>query len=163
MKVALISAFLMLIYSTVSFANLSDKMIAECQFDYDDFNFCSKENIEKYKHALATKQPNFDTDKLLLNVGIKDYVRFVAIDTKRGVVFPLNDAISGYTDSRNTRKEHPPIIDYSLNNKELCVEGELYAYRDAYNHAKVCYAIQDRPESTFKKEFRRMSTPVEID
>lgn len=158
----LIFVGLMCGFSSISFAQPNDKLIAECQFDYDDFNFCAKDNILKYKQALGSKKPNFDSNKILLNVGTKQDLRFVAIDTQTGVVFPLNDTISGYIDEHQDKKVKPPIIQYSLHSKVLCVEGQLYAYRDAYDHAKVCYSIQDSPYSKFKKEFSRVSTPVEI-
>lgn len=152
----------MCLFSTISFAETTPKMIAECQFDYDDFNFCTKENLSKYSRALASRKNNFDSTKILLNVGTPQDMRFVAIDTQTGVVFPLSDTISGYIDEHHSKKVKPPLIQYSLHSNVLCVEGRLYAYRDAYEHAKVCYSIQDSPYAKFKKEFSRVATPVEI-
>lgn len=149
-------------FSSISFAEKTHKMIAECQFDYDDFNFCTKENLSKYRQALASRKNNFDSSKILLNVGTLQDMRFVAIDTQSGVVFPLSDTISGYIDEHQDKKIKPPIIQYSLRSKVLCVEGRLYAYRDAYEHAKVCYSIQDNPYARFKKEFSRVATPIEL-
>lgn len=157
---------LLAVASTLSvgvWANASYKATTECQFDYDDFNYCSKANIVKYKNALQTQKPNFSSKYILLNMGGKNYFQYVAIDSKNGLVFPLRDAISGFKNKQGGYNGKPPIINYSVNNTYLCVQGSLDAYRDAYDNVKICYSIQDDEYSKYKKTFRRVGTPESLD
>ncbi|MFW1635259.1 hypothetical protein [Acinetobacter oleivorans] len=158
---------LLAIASTLSFevwANAPYKATTTCQFDYDDFNFCSKINIAKYKNALSSQKPNFNTKYILLNVSTSlRSIRYVALDTKNGLAFPLRDTILGFKDNRGGLTGKPPVIKYSINNSFLCTWGSILAYRDAYDNVKTCYSIQDDEYSEFGKEFTRIDTPESIE
>lgn len=147
------------VFSIGAWANTQYKATAECQFDYDDFNFCSKANIVKYKNALATKKINFDSKFILLNVGSPKYIRYVAIDTAKGIVFPLQDEILGFKDNQGNSINKPPIINFSKNNSYLCIQGSVHAYRDAYDNVNVCYSIQNDNYSKYQRKFTRVDVP----
>ncbi len=153
-----------LVFSAGAWANAPYKATTECQFDYDDFDFCSKTNIAKYKNALKTQQPNFDRKYILLNVSNSSKsIRFVALDTKNGLALPLRDAILGFKDGRGGLTGKPPVIKYSINNPSLCTWGSILAYRDAYDNVKTCYSIQDDEYSEYGKEFTRTDTPESLE
>src|SRR5690606_2364723 len=157
-KLLLLAASLAL--SAGAWANTPYKATIECQFDYDDFDFCSKANIAKYKNALKTQTPNFDKKYILLNVSnSSEFIRFVALDIKNGLALPLRDAILGFKDNRGGLTGKPPVIKYSINNSFLCTWGSILAYRDAYDNVKTCYSIQDDEYSEYGKEFTRTDTP----
>ena len=85
-----------LLISGGAWANAPYKATTECQFDYDDFNFCSKVNVAKYKNALKTQKPNFNQKYILLNLSSSPQIfRFIALDTKNGLALPLRDGILG--------------------------------------------------------------------
>ena len=150
-------------FSVGVLANAQYKATTECQFDYDDFNFCSKSNITKYKNSLSDKKPNFNSKYILLNVGTLKNIRYVAINTENGLVFPLRDEILGFKGNHGGLTGKPPQINYSTNTSELCIQGSISAYRDAYDNVKVCYAIQDDEFSEYKKDFTRVSTPENLE
>lgn len=135
------------------------KATTECQFYYDDFNFCSKSNIAKYKNALNNKKPNFNAKYILLNVETLKHIRYIAIDTKNGLVFPLRDEILGFKDNRGRLTGKPPLINYSITHTDLCISGSVSAYRDAYDNVKICYSMQDDEYSRYKKGFTRVDSP----
>ena len=152
------------ILSAGAWANAPYKATTECQFDYDDFDFCSKTNVAKYKNALKTQQPNFDKKYILLNVSTSSKsIRFVALDTKNGLALPLRDAILGFKDDRGGLTGKPPVIKYSINNSSLCTWGSILAYRDAYDNVKTCYSIQDDEYSEYGKEFTRIDVPESLE
>lgn len=139
------------------------KSITQCQFDYDDFNFCSKTNIAKYKNALKTQNPNFNGKYILLNLSSSPKsFRFVALDTKNGLALPLRDEIIGFKDDRGGLTGKPPLIQYSITSPYLCTKGSVSAYRDSYDNVKTCFTVQDDEYSEYGKEFTRLDTPEEI-
>lgn len=151
--------------SSLSFTALAKvpyKATAECQFDYDDFDFCSKRNVSKYKLALAKQSPNYDATKILLNVGSPQYIRYVVIETQTGVVFPLSDTISGFKDKTGEFTGKPALIEFSVHKPQLCIQGSLDAYRDAYDNVKVCYALQKDQTAKYGYAMRRVDTPVPL-
>src|SRR5690606_29905711 len=112
-KLLLLAASLAL--SAGAWANTPYKATIECQFDYDDFDFCSKANIAKYKNALKTQTPNFDKKYILLNVSnSSEFIRFVALDIKNGLALPLRDAILGFKDNRGGLNVKTPVKIYSF-------------------------------------------------
>lgn len=136
----------------------------ECQFDYDDVNFCSKANIAKYQKALKTQKPNFNKKYIILDIHpSRSSFRFVAVDTKSGLVLPLRDEILGFKDNKGELIGKPPIIKYSLNDDSLCIFGSVHAYRDAYDNVRVCYSIQNDEYSKYGKEFSRIDVPDYLD
>ncbi|NCI79742.1 hypothetical protein [Acinetobacter kanungonis] len=144
-------------------ANVPYKSISICQFDFDDFDYCSKANIAKYKNAIKTQKPNFNEKYILLNMSSSSKsFRFVALDTKNGIAFPLSDEILGFKDDTGGLTGKPPIIQYSLNNLNLCTIGSISAYRNSYDNVKTCYSIQDDEYSKYGKDFMRLNTPQEI-
>lgn len=154
---------LTLLLSGEAWANAPYKATTECQFDYDDFNFCSKVNVAKYKNALKIQKPNFNQKYILLNLSSSPKIfRFIALDTKNGLALPLRDEILGFKDKKGGLTGKPPIIQYSVNNSLLCTQGSISAYRDAYDNVKTCYSIQDNEYSEYGKEFTRSDTPVSI-
>ncbi|WP_111891562.1 hypothetical protein [Acinetobacter sp. MB5] len=138
------------------------KGITTCEFDYDGFKFCSKTNIQKYKNALATKKPNFDEQYILINVSSRSNIRYVALDTKTGIAYPLSDEIQGFKNSHGFLTGKPSSINYSLYNTDLCIEGSVSAYRNSYDNVKVCYSIQKDASSPYGKDFNRVNMPKEI-
>jgi len=156
--------FLLCVASMLSFgvwANMPYKATTECEFDYDDFQFCSKSNITKYKAALAKRKPNYDSTKILLNVGSAKNIRYVVIDTQTGLVFPLRDTIYGFTDWKGSLKK-PPLIQFSVNSPLLCIQGNVFAYRDAYDNVEVCYTLQKDQWAKYGQEFRRVDIPKSL-
>lgn len=154
---------LTLLISGGASANAPYKATTECQFDYDDFNFCSKVNVAKYKNTLKTQKPNFNQKYILLNLSSSPRIfRFVALDTKNGLALPLRDGILGFKDKKGGLTGKPPVIQYSVNNSLLCTQGSIFAYRDDYDNVKTCYSIQDNEYSEYGKEFKRSDTPVSI-
>lgn len=151
------------VFSMGAWAGTQYKATTECQFDYDDFDFCSTLNISKYKSALSTQKANFDSKYILLNIGNPKAIRYVAIDTKNGWVLPLRDTILGFKDLQGGLTGKPPVISYSINNAHLCIKGSIDAYRDAYDNVEVCYAIQENQYSKYKKEFSRKGSPESLD
>lgn len=144
-------------------ANVPYKSISICQFDYDDFDYCSKASIAKYKNALKTQKPNFNEKHILVNISSSSKsFRFVALDTKNGIAFPLSDEIIGFKDNTGGLTGKPPVIQYSLNTPYLCTKGSISAYRNSYDNVKTCYSVQDDEYSKYGKEFRRLNTPQEI-
>ncbi|EPG41436.1 hypothetical protein [Acinetobacter colistiniresistens] len=93
--------------SNVALAKVPYRATAECRFDYDDFDFCSKQNIAQYKAVLAKQSPNYDATKILFNVGSAQAIRYVVIDTETGVVFPLRDEILGFKDEEGGLNGNP--------------------------------------------------------
>ncbi|RJL71636.1 hypothetical protein [Acinetobacter radioresistens] len=158
---------LLTVVSTLSmgaWASPEYKAVATCQFDYDDFEYCSKSNIAKYKQALKTSKPNFDTNYILLNLSKKtNSFRYVAIDSRDGLVFPLNDEIIGFKDNKGGLTGKPPIISYSVNNPYLCIKGSVDSYRNSYDNVKVCYSIQKDEYSTYGKDFIRVDSPESLE
>ena len=151
-------------FSVGVWANIPYKAITTCQFDYDDFNYCSKANVAKYRSALSTQKPNFNTKYILLNVSTSSRaIRYVALDTKNGLVFPLRDEILGFKDDQGGLTGKPPVIKYSINNSFLCTWGSVLAYRDAYDNVKTCYSIQDDEYSKYGKDFTRVDTPESLE
>ncbi|QER38379.1 hypothetical protein F2A31_01105 [Acinetobacter suaedae] len=156
---------LLLAISSLSFtavAKVPYTATAECRFDYDDFDFCSKHSIAKYKTALAKQSPNYDATKILLNVGSPRYMRYVVIDTQTGVVFPLRDAILGFKDARGSLNGEPALIQFSVDQPQLCIEGSVYAYRDAYDNVKVCYLMEKDSRLKYGQQMRRVDIPESL-
>ncbi|ENV10260.1 hypothetical protein F966_01435 [Acinetobacter higginsii] len=151
--------------SGMSFATLAKvpySATADCRFDYDDFDFCSKRNIAQYKAALAKQSPNYDATKILLNVGSIREIRYVVIDTQKGVVFPLRDAVLGFKDKKGGLNGQPALIQFSLKQPQLCIQGSVYAYRDAYDNVKVCYRMEKDSGLKYGQEMRRVDLPASL-
>ena len=159
-KLFLLCAALMLSFG--AWANIPYKATTECEFDYDHFQFCSKSNIAKYKAALAKQKPNYDSTKILLNVGSAKNIRYVAIDTQTGLVFPLRDAILGFKDARGGLNGKPALIQFSVDQPQLCIEGSVHAYRDAYDNVKVCYIMEKDTGLKYGQEMRRVDIPESL-
>ncbi len=156
-KLLLISA--LLFSGGVWAGDVPYRAITQCQYDYDDFNFCSKANIAQYKNALKTQKPNFNQKYILLNLSTSPKAfRFVALDTKSGLALPLKDTIIGFKDDKGGLTGKPPVIQYSVNSPNLCMKGSISAYRDAYDNVKTCYSIQNDEYSEYGKEFTRIDT-----
>lgn len=158
---------LLAIASTLGFgvwaSDVPYRAITQCQYDYDDFNFCSKANIAKYKNALKTQKPNFNQKYILLNLSSSNKTfRFVALDVKSGLALPLRDTIIGFKDNKGGLTGQSPVIQYSINSSNLCTKGSISAYRDAYDNVKTCYSIQDDEYSEYGKEFTRIDTPESL-
>lgn len=144
-------------FSLVATAAPAFKAVSTCEYDYDDINFCSKSNIAKYKTALKTQKPNFDSKYILLNVGPSSKKnRYVAIDASQGLVYPLSDEIIGFKDRVGGLTGKPAIINYSIDNSYLCIKGSISAYRDSYDNVKACYSVHDDEYSKYGKEFSRL-------
>ncbi|UUM28419.1 hypothetical protein NQU59_04695 [Acinetobacter colistiniresistens] len=156
---------LLLLLSSLSCAALAKapyRATADCRFDYDDFNFCSKQNIARYKSALAKQSPNFDVTKILLNVGSAQAIRYVVIDAETGIVFPLRDEILGFKDEKGGLNGKPALIQFSLQQPQLCIQGSVYAYRDAYDNVKVCYRMGKDSGLKYGQEVRRVDIPASL-
>ncbi|OTG82313.1 hypothetical protein [Acinetobacter sp. ANC 4648] len=154
---------LSILFSSGTWANTQYKATSECEFDYDGFKFCSKSNIVKYKKALTSQKPNFDSNYILLNIGTPKNIRYVAIDSKNGLVYPLSDEIIGFKDDNGGLTGKPPVINYSIDNANLCIKGSVMAYRNSYDNVKVCYSVQNNEHSKYKKEFIRADFPENIE
>lgn len=154
---------ILLCISSGAWANAQYKGSATCEFDYDDFDYCSKAVVVKYKAALSKQQPNFDTKYIVVNVGTSKLIRYVALDTKSGVAFPVGDTVVGFKDSHGSLTGKPPIISYSINSPYLCIKGGVEAYRNSYSNVKVCYSIQENEYSEYAKTFDRSSPPESLD
>ncbi|WP_332605207.1 hypothetical protein [Acinetobacter sp. ESBL14] len=155
----------LLAISSLSFAALAKvpySATADCRFDYDDFDFCSKQSIAQYKAALAKQLPNYDATKILLNVGSAQAIRYVVIDTEIGVVFPLRDEILGFKDEKGGLNGQPALIQFSLKQPQLCIQGSVYAYRDAYDNVKVCYRMEKDAGLKYGQAIRRMDIPMSL-
>ena len=151
-------------FSVGAWANAQYKTTTECQFDYDDFNFCSKSNITKYSNALKNQKPNFNKKYILLNLTPSSKtIRFVALDTMSGLALPLRDGILGFKDGHGGLTGRSPVLKYSITSPVLCTWGSVHAYRNAYDNVKTCYSIQDDEYSEFGKEFTRIDTPESIE
>lgn len=161
MKKIVIWAFFA-IMSNTALANVSYKGTDQCEYDYDDINFCSASNIAKYKKALQNTAVNFDGQYILLNVKNKLNQRFVAIDSKTGRVFTSSDDIQGFKNSSGHLTGKPAIVNYSVDNAYLCIQGSVSAYRNAYDNIKVCYSMQDDEYAKFSKSFNRVDVPEDL-
>ena len=139
------------------FANVPFKVVDTCMYDYDNFNFCSKKNISRYKLALKGQKPNFSKDYILLNVGSENSKKYVAINTKTGIVFTLMDDIIGFKDNKGFLTGKPASISYSVNNPELIIRGSVDAYRNSYDNVEMHYTIQNDEFSKYKKSFNRVN------
>ncbi|WP_333976089.1 hypothetical protein [Acinetobacter colistiniresistens] len=148
--------------SNVVLAKVPYRATAECRFDYDDFDFCSKQNIVQYKAVLAKQSPNYDATKILFNVGSAQAIRYVVIDTETGVVFPLRDEILGFKDEEGGLNGKPTLIQFSLKQPQLCIQGSVYAYRDVYDNVKVCYRMEKDPGLKYGQAIRRVDIPASL-
>lgn len=151
-----------ILWSSITFAQTKFKAVDTCQYDYSDIDFCSKVNIATYKKAFLTRQPNFNQKYILLNIGDRLNHIYVALDTQTGVVFTLKDEISGVL-RNNQSTGKPPTVSYSVNNPDLCVEGTVNSYRDAYDNVWVCYRVQKEDFGKYKKQFWRTDVPQSIE
>lgn len=149
-------------WSFAALAKVPYSATADCRFDYDDFDFCSKRNIAQYKAALAKQSPNYDATKNLLNVGSTREIRYVVIDTQTGVVFPLRDAVLGFKDEKGGLNGQPALIQFSLKQPQLCIQGSVDAYRDAYDNVKVCYHMKQDSMLKYGQEMRRVDLPASL-
>lgn len=140
-------------------ANAQYSATETCIFDYDDFDFCSKQNIAKYKEALKTKQPNFANKYILINLGTLRNIRYVAIDSKNGLVIPLGEEIIGFKDDHYNLTGKPPTTTFSISSANLCVKGSVYSYRNAYDNISVCFSIKADQFSNYGVEFSRNGSP----
>ena len=140
-------------FSVGAIAAPSFKGVSDCKFESDDYNYCSKSNIAKYKAALKTQKPNFDGHYILINLlNRKDGYNFIALDTKTGYGYTMEEVFSEPTKmGKPTGK--PVVINYSINNSYLCIKGDIYAYRNAYDNVKACYSIQENEYSKLGKGF----------
>ncbi len=144
----LILAVLLGLFSNVVWGNAQFKKVIWCDYDYDIFDYCSKSNINKYKKALRTQKPNFDQKYILINVGTKKEYIFIAIDTETGISYPLTDKIIGFKNERGGLTGVPPIINYSIDNKDLCIKGSIDAYRRSEDNIQVCFSIRNLTTGT---------------
>ena len=150
-----------LFWGVNAFAQTSFKAVDTCQYDQSDINFCSKANIATYKKAFLTQQPNFNQKYILLNIGDRLNHIYVALDTQTGVVFTLKDEISGVQKNYQATGK-PPTVSYSVNNRDLCIEGTVNSYRDSYENIWVCYRVQKEDFGKYKKQFWRTDVPQSL-
>lgn len=113
--------------------------VAECGFDYDQENFCSDANMQGFAKVMREQQPNFVNGLILhtyqsqhsvLN-GMNSSWRLVVIDPKNKTATPFYWAFNPSEHVANSRGEHL-AFDFNTTAPQLCVKGNIEAYRDAY-------------------------------
>ncbi len=106
-----------------------------CGFDYDRENFCSDARMREFAKVMREQQPNFVNGLILHTYPSQHSVvngnqrswRLVVIDPKNQTATPFYWAFNSHDQS-----EQAPKLTFDTATPRLCVQGNLEAYRDAY-------------------------------
>lgn len=118
--------------------------VTNCQFDYDEENFCSTKRMRAFANIMKERRPNFANDLILyiynsnhsvIN-GLHNSYRMVVINPKKRTVEPFYWAFNPADKPVNEKGEHLEF-QFNVQSKRFCVKGNIEAYRDAYDYAEI--------------------------
>ena len=99
-----------------------------------------------------------ETEKyVLLKFKGSNGLNFAAINKNTCVVYPLRHSIGNFMNQDQTKVLGKPLIQYSVQSKQLCIKGSIDAYRDSYSNVKVCFYVDEEDKS-----FRWVDTPEDL-
>lgn len=121
--------------------------VEPCEFDFDDEDFCSDSNMKQFAHIMNTRDANFVDDKILYiyqpatfseRIHDEAVYNMVVIDKTNKTAQPFYWSFSAAEQAVNNKGEHLQI---TVNQDEamLCVKGNIYAYRNAYDFDSKYY------------------------
>lgn len=117
-------------YSAKSVEKNAVLKVDPCGFDYDvDNYYCKADKLDLYKKNVGNKV-DFNKNYTIIKINDGKYYRIVALNQKDLKVYPLQYQI-----------DYKSKFDYSVNNDNLCVTGDFYAYRDDYSNSKLCFKV----------------------
>lgn len=113
--------------------NSQNIKVEPCGFDFDvDNYYCKVDKIKIFEKNIGLK-PDFNKDYSVIKIDDGEYYRLAALNQKKLVVYPLDYQIN----------KNKASFSYSVKNDNLCVSGDLYAYRNTYLNSKACFRIID--------------------
>ncbi|WP_026471713.1 hypothetical protein [Alkanindiges illinoisensis] len=135
--------------------------VAKCEFEQAYINFCSDNYLKIYNNSLI-KKVNFAQNKVALIIdqerdtgkGVPRKVKyFVVLDPTTKKVYPLEQSVGYFVDDRLEEiTTEPPIIKFSQNNKNVCLSGTTFSYKDNnINVENECYTFNLNNKIYFKK------------
>lgn len=165
----LVTSMVVLGFSSISNAAITKYgvTVSECDFDYENEEFCTDSRLKSYARILKARKPNFDGNKIIYMfesnesgfVGKKPY-RLVVIDTKTKMVHPFGYALSGASDAYGkpiavNKKGDTINFDFNINSNRFCFSGNIDAYRMSrdYEQGKPFCFKYDGAEQGLVSEF----------
>lgn len=157
--------------SSLSHAGTSKHGITvnQCEFDYDNVDFCTDDKMKAYAKALKDRKPNFDKDKILYifeedkslmdepESYIKNYYRAVVINTKDKTVSPAGFGITeakDYDGSPIPVNNKGELLEYDFNVKsnKFCFKGNWNQYRRGtrYDGEPYCFIYEKESPNKYK-------------
>lgn len=157
--------------SSLSYAETSKYgvTVSQCNFDYDNVDFCTDSKMKAYAKALITRKPNFDKDQILHifeedkslmdepEPYIKNYYRAVVINTKDKTVSPAG---FGITEAKDYDGNPIPVnnkgelleYDFNLKSNKFCFKGNWNQYRRgaSYDGEPYCFIYEKESPNKYK-------------
>ena len=114
--------------------------VIECDFDYEDEDFCTDSRLKSYAKVMKERKPNFDGSKIIYIFEtnatgyMKTLYRLVVIDPAKKKVMPFGYALSAATDDEGNavavnNKGDTIHYDFNLKSNRFCFSGNIDAYR----------------------------------
>lgn len=120
--------------------------VVECEFDYEDEEFCTDSRLKSYAKVIKERKPNFDGNKIIyvFETNATGYVnkkpyRLVVIDSAKKTVHPFGYSLSAAMDSYGkpmtvNNKGDAIKFDFNINSDRFCFSGNIDAYRNSYGY-----------------------------
>ena len=140
--------------------------VVECEFDYEDEEFCTDSRLKSYAKVIKERKPNFDGNKIIyvFETNATGYVnkkpyRLVIIDPAKKTVVPFSYALSAATDGEGkaiavNNKGDTIHYDFNLKSNRFCFSGDIDAYRmsSGYMNEPFCFKY-DKSEQGLVREY----------
>ena len=169
-KTSLIFAASLVVLGLCSTSNAAPKTkygvtVIECEFDYEDEEFCTDSRLKSYAKVIKERKPNFDGNKIIyiFETNAKGYMktlyRLVVIDPAKKKVMPFGYALSAATGSGGkavavNNKGDTMHYDFNLKSNRFCFSGDIDAYRMSSNYMNEPFCFKcDKSEQGLVREY----------